>query len=308
MTSLRWQERGDATAVIVTDDGRHLADYSWSTAQNHPFFSHVRPLQHDGVLTNTAPWDHRWHHGLWWSWKFIDGVLFWEDHPDYGNGTGALGRSWVTGHEVTVGDAGIRIDETLAWRPDGSDQALLTEVRRITAHTALDGVDAWALDWDSTWTANAAVELSVTPYPEHWWGGYAGLNYRAARSMSEEERILASGGRLGRETVHSHEGQWAALLGNVDGAGTDEPNRPAYGGAAILVHPENGPTPLYVFSAADEFGFLATAPLMHGSRQLARGETLRLRHRVVVLGHDVDHETLDRLSRAYGGKEHLPPT
>lgn len=303
MTTLQWQEGDDGRAVLTTADGRHLADYSWSAEKNHPFFSHVRPLQHDGILTNTAPWDHRWHHGLWWSWKFLNGILFWEDHPDYGNGGGALGRSWVTAHDVTVDDAGVHIEETLDWRPDGSDEALLTEERRITVHTAIEGVDAWALDWDSTWTAQVPVELSVTPYPEHWWGGYAGLNYRAARSMAEEERILASEGRNGREAVHAEDGVWAALLGNVDGAGTDEPNRPAYGGAALLVHPGNGPTPLYVFSAADEFGFLATAPLMHEGRQLAEGERLRLRHRVVVLGHDIDHDTLDKLSRDYTGEE-----
>lgn len=165
MTALVWRERDDATAVLTTADGRLLADYSWSSEKNHPFFSHVRPLQHDGVLTNTAPWDHRWHHGLWWSWKFLNGILFWEDHPDYGNGNGALGRSWVTGHDVTVDDSGVRIDETLDWRPDRSDEALLTEVRSIRIHTALDGIDAWALDWDSTWTAQAPVELTVTPTP-----------------------------------------------------------------------------------------------------------------------------------------------
>ncbi|WP_210480473.1 DUF6807 family protein [Naasia sp. SYSU D00948] len=303
MTRLSWQETGPETAAVVTEEGRRLADYSWSAAKNHPYFSAVRPLQHDGILTNTAPWDHRWHHGLWWSWKFLNGVLYWEDHPGYGNGSGAMGRSYVTGHTVAAEDGAVDIREELEWRPDGSSEPVLRERRSVRLHADLDGVEAWALDWDSTWTAATPVELSVTSYPEHWWGGYAGLNYRAARSMAAGETILASGDRTGREAVHSHPGTWGALLGNVDGAGTDEPNEPAFGGVALLAHPANAPLPLYVFSAADEFGFLATAPLMHSTKRLAEGETLRLRHRAVVLGSAVDHAALDRLSRHYGGEE-----
>ena len=305
MTSLRWTETAPGSGAVSTADGKPLARYSWSAEKNHPYFSAVRPLQHAGVLTNTAPWDHRWHHGLWWSWKHINGVLYWEDHEDYGGGGDGLGRSLVVEHSVDETDGGLTIRETLTWSPVATGRPVLEERRSVRLHTDLDGIEAWALDWDSEWTALERADLTVTPYPEHWWGGYAGLNYRAARSMAAGETILASGDRTGREAIHSHEGEWGALLGKVDGAGTDEPNAPAFGGVALLIHPGNPltPTPLYVFSAEDEFGFLASAPLMHQTLQLAEGETLHLRHRAVVLGESVDHAALDRLSRQYGGGE-----
>ncbi len=304
MTRLSWQETGSGKAAVVTDEGRRLADYSWSDAKNHPYFSAVRPLQHNGILTNTAPWDHRWHHGLWWSWKFLNGVLYWEDHEGYGGGSGVMGHSVVTGHTVRTDYGIVEISEELEWRPVSSGDPVLRERRSILLHTQLAGVDAWALDWDSVWTAEVPVEFTATPYPEYWWGGYGGLNYRAARSMAAGETIIASEDRTGREAVHSLPGAWGALLGNVDGAGTDEPNAPAFGGVALLAHPGNAPVPIYVFSAADDFGFLATAPLMHRAMQLPAGENLRMRHRAVILGTAVDHSALDRLSRQYGGEEH----
>src|ERR687890_561666 len=85
----------DATAVLLGPEGQPLARYSWGPSTNHPYFSDVRPLAHRGVLTNHAPHDHRWHHGIWWSWKFINDVLFWEDHPAYGGNRVGLGRSHV---------------------------------------------------------------------------------------------------------------------------------------------------------------------------------------------------------------------
>jgi len=305
VTSLRWAETGPGTGLVSTGEGAPLARYSWSADKNHPYFSDVRPLQHQGVVTNTAPWDHRWHHGLWWSWKFINGVLYCEDHEEYGGGEDGLGRSAVVEHSVDDADGELTIREDLTWSPVATGRPVLEERRSVRIHTSLDCVDGWALDWDSEWTATEPVTLSVTSYPEHWWGGYAGLNYRASRSMAAAETILASGGRTGREAVHSHPAEWGALLGNVDGTGIDEPNAPAFGGVALLVHPDNPmtPTPLYVFSAADEFGFLASAPLMHAPRELRAGETLRLRHRAVVLGAAVDHSALDRLSREYSGEE-----
>ena len=90
-----------------------------------------------------------------------------------------------------------------------------------------------------------------------------------------------------------------AYGGRVDGAGTDEPDQPATGGLAILTHPEDPPVPAYVFSAADEFGFLAAAPLMHGPREIAKGATLTLRYRTVVLGSLPVADEIERLHAQY---------
>lgn len=299
--SITWAEGAGQTGHLVSG-GRRLARYSWSAADNHPHLSHVRPLTHDGVLTNHKPWDHRWHHGLWFSWKFINDVLYWEDHPDYGHGRGAgLGRSHVVEHDVAAAAGRVVIRERLEWRPDGTDRVVLDEHRTMAVHADLGVPGAWAVDWQFHWRAVEDAVLSTTPYPEHWWGGYAGLNFRAARSMAARETILASGGLEGRAAVHASRVEWMAYGGCTDGAGTDEPEAPATGTVAILAEPAPalGRTPAYVFSAHEEMGFLAAAPLMHGDHVVPAGDVLRLGYRTVVLDRLPDREEIDHLYQQY---------
>ena len=56
----------------------------------------------------------------------------------------------------------------------------------------------------------------MTPWPQTPWGGYAGLNYRAARAMVGGEDIRAAGGREGRDAVHGQRADWAVYSGLVD--------------------------------------------------------------------------------------------
>ena len=308
--SLRFQDTGQHRGLLLGPQDQPLARYSWGTTANHPYFDDVRPAAHLGVLTTHAPHDHRWHHGLWWSWKFLNDVLFWEDHPGYGGNRTGLGRSVVEAHEVVpVGD-GVRFDERLSWRVDGSGEVLLTEERSVTASLEPAPAGGWALDWDQTWTASTDVRLSTTPWPETSWGGYAGLNYRAARAMAAGESIVGAGGRTGRAAVHGEHLAWAAYTGQVDGAERDEPQQPARGGVALLEHPGNPghPNPFYAFSAADDFGFLATAPLMRQDRVLPAGERLALRTRVLVLPAPLAPEELASAHAAYAAPAaaHLP--
>ena len=54
----------------------------WS-ARRRPF---VHPLRTPSglVLTRDAPDDHPWHHGLWFTIKFVNGENFWEEYDEYG--------------------------------------------------------------------------------------------------------------------------------------------------------------------------------------------------------------------------------
>ncbi len=305
MTGLTWKPvEGDAGAIIGPD-GRAIARYDYGSAANNPYFSEITPLDHRGVITNHAPWDHSWHHGLWWSWKFVNDILFWEDNPDFGGNRAGLGRAVVTDHRVGTGNsrtAGgtIALDETLEWRVDATSQVLMDERRRMHLQVDEHLKDSWRIDWQHEWTARVDCRLEVTPYPEHWWGGYAGLNLRAARSMRDGERIASAGDRVGREAVHGEPASWASYSGNVDGSGTDDPAHPARATFAIFDHPANAlPMSVYVFSAQDDFGFLASAPLMHESLQLAAGQKLVLQYRTSISGSDPTPSELDSVSATY---------
>jgi methane monooxygenase PmoA-like len=299
MTGLSWAERSGGSGAILAPDGAELAQYRWRGA-NHPYFDQLRPLTHAGVLTNHAPYDHRWHHGLWWSWKFINDILFWEDHPNYGGNRAGLGRSIVTKHSAQESDGTVRLLQSLEWRVDATGETLLHEERSVVASIDKDSESQWILDWDQTWTPTTRVRLEATPWPETPWGGYGGLNYRPARSLATEETILGEGS-AGAGTVHGARSAWASYAGLVDGAETDEPDAPARGGVALMQHPENfrHPHPIYAFSAVGGFGFLATAPLMYEPLELAASEGLRLRNRVLVLDRPLDHEALGQAHSSY---------
>lgn len=287
MSPLTWDESDNGLQVCNSETGDVLGRYSFSPAKNHPFFYDIRALQTKGVLTNHAPWDHRWHHGLWWSWKFINDVLFWEDHPAYGGNRSGLGRVLVTEHHVSPSGDGFEVAETLHWVPAGRNTPMLTEVRRMAVGLGgVPGRPTWRIDWDMRWSAEEAVTFQTTPFPDNSWGGYAGLNYRAARSMAAEERVLAAGRVTGAHSVHGANVAWAAYTGCLDGAEVDEPKHPAKGGLAIIEYPENEgyPNTMYAWSAADGFGFLAAAPLMRRDLSLAAGADFRLRYRTVILG------------------------
>jgi hypothetical protein len=254
------------------------------------------------VVTNHAPYDHRWHHGLWWSWKFINDILYWEDHPGYGGNRKGLGRSQVERHAVDADrERGLRIAEGLTWRENDRDRTVMSEERTMLLAPFVPGLeDAWSIDWDLRWTAEADLTFDTTPYPEVIWGGYAGLNYRPARSLASQETILGEGGRSDAKQLHGERSSWMAYSGCLDGAETDEPNDPAIGGLAIFEHPSNRgfPNCAYTQAAAAGFGFLGTAPLMRAGFRLERGEKLRLRYRTVVLGRAADAAVLDS---AYAG-------
>ena len=72
--SLGWT----ASDVTVADRWR----YVWAD-RKRPFIHPVTtPAGH--VLSREAPDDHPWHHGLWFTIKFVDGDNFWEEMAPYG--------------------------------------------------------------------------------------------------------------------------------------------------------------------------------------------------------------------------------
>ena len=67
------------------------------------------------------------------------------------------------------------------------------------------------------------------------------------------------------------------------------------------MHPQNQPfeLPAYAFSAHDDFGFLAAAPIMHDDLTLDGGEEYRLRFRTVVFGRPTGEKEFEALSDTY---------
>jgi hypothetical protein len=214
---------------------------------------HLHPVQAPSgpVLTRDAPDDHPWHHALWFTIKYVNGENFWEEQDTYG----------VLRH----------VDDThVTWiRPDR--ETVVVDDERHLRHVELAD-DAYAIDWDITITPRVDVVLDRTPFTT--WGGYGGLALRGRPDWTDTRLMLADGSE--HERVLGVRSDWCDLSGTVDGVE-----------AGMLIMPAD-PTPWYGSTRADTYGdegwsnFLNAAFLWDGPMEVAAGEALPFRFRVVV--------------------------
>ena len=59
-----------------------MSDAPWTYNRDHRKRPNVHPLKTPSgiTLTRDAPEDHPWHHGLWFTIKFVNEENFWEEY------------------------------------------------------------------------------------------------------------------------------------------------------------------------------------------------------------------------------------
>jgi type 1 glutamine amidotransferase len=238
----------------------------------------IHPLNStDGrTLSWDRPPDHLWHHGLWFSWKFIDKVNYWEMDAKTGRPAGRT--TWTNVRVETRNDRSARIRMDLAYGPAGEEAPVLTEKRTIEI-SAPDGAGVYAVDWNGEFAAVRPVVLDRTPLPGEpggqTFGGYAGLSLRLAGALSER-RPMTSDGPIVQMLDDRYRGRHVGLdySGLIDGC---------IEGVAILDHARNPrtPTPWYVIRSA-EMSFFTPAFLCYEPLTIAPGQTFALRYRVMI--------------------------
>src|SRR5690606_19480251 len=95
---LQWIEDSERIALLRNDTV--LWQLNIDPAQDKPYFHPLRtPAGHD--LTLERPADHPWHRGLWFSWKTINGINYWEEDVEAGV---SEGRSIIQQVESQLND------------------------------------------------------------------------------------------------------------------------------------------------------------------------------------------------------------
>lgn len=249
----------------------------------------------DGTeLVWLCPPDHEWHFALWFSWKELNGLNYWEQWNVAGQGRTELLQAQATAHADFSADFAM----TVSYHPDGKP-TLLTEQRTIRVHPP-DASGAYRIDWTSTFQAGAE---DVHMKGGTAGGGYAGLSVRISARTREwqlcdsEGRRDASGPGMAKNT-HGHKARWAdfSLVGML----TDRP-----AGIAIFDHPANLRHPSAWHNLIDDavpFGYFSPAPLWSEPYTLAAGKDLTLRYRIVVHPGRSDVAQLDREFQAFAGQ------
>ena len=257
-------------------DGETVWRFNYGDDTAKPYF-HPVAVPGAGTLTWKSPEDHPWHHALWFSWKFINGVNYWEESRDTGQSAGITAWRGVT--VTTKPDFSAKIVMVLEYHLPG-EAPLLTEHRTVSI-SAPNPQRGYAMDWTCAFTAgDKEVLLDRTPLPHEpngkSYGGYAGLSVRFAEEF-KDWRIADSEGQIKEPAERIRVPARA-----VDYSGTLNGKE---AGIAIIDHPENlnAPSPWYIIvSPNGPMRYFSPAVIQQQPHKMAPHDSFTLRYRVIV--------------------------
>lgn len=276
----RWQETGSTFALLNHDRVVWQLNHGKDLAK---IFFHPVALIDGTILTMPCPPDHPWHRALWFSWKMLNGVNYWEEDVATGKAQGMT--ELVTAKVTPRPDMSARIEMDLGYHPPNVPP-VMTEKRLIEVSTP-NAEGLYHIDWCGTFKAG---DKDVLLEGGTAGGGYAGMSARLAATTGDWQ-LTDSEGRLDMPTDHlarnklgiaeNTHGQRARWMDYtlIDKA-TGQP-----GGIAILGHPENLRHPSQwhnVMMASIPFGYFSPAMLWSQPYTLSAGKSFTLRYRIVV--------------------------
>ncbi len=178
---LAWKQTDHSLAL--TRGPAVVWQFNYKKEEGKPYF-HPITLAGSSSLTDLRPADHPWHRALWFSWKFINGVLYWEEDPKTGKAPGET--ELIDAKATARADHSARFELALSYHPPAKP-AVLTEKR--TLEVSPPGKDGgYFIDWQSVFTAgDVDVRLDRTPILGQpggvGYGGYAGMSLRLAPAL-----------------------------------------------------------------------------------------------------------------------------
>ncbi|MBL7153097.1 MAG: PmoA family protein [Phycisphaerae bacterium] len=283
-TAYQWRRSGESLALVK--DGRVAWQLNFDRKLGKPYF-HPLALIDGTELTWNSPPDHPWHHGLWFSWKHINGLNYWEEDRNTGL---SQGRNELADVKVTTKDNySALIEMAISYHPPDKP-TLLTEERLLEV-TAPDEQGQYRIRWLSIFTAgDDDVTFDRTPIPGEpdgkAWGGYAGLSVRIAKDISNWQ-VTDSERRKDAE-AHGKNARWMDFTGQApDGKAA---------GIAVFDHPMNlrHPSPWYVsMDTKTPFGYFSPAVLFNKPYTLPAGTSRALAYRILIHPGRVNKDLLE---------------
>lgn len=287
---LSWRtEAGQSVALLRGE--QVVWRFNYAADQNKAYF-HPVALPGGPTLTWDRPPDHVWHHALWFSWKYINKVNYWEINRRTGKPAGRT--VWSDVEVERRPDFSARIAMDLAFvNPDGVE--VMTGQRTVEVSPPEDN-GRYHLDWTCGFTAGEKdVKLDRTPVPGEpggrTWGGYAGLSVRFAKGLADRAAVTTDG------PAPFEKGFYRGKAAAMDYNGTLE-DRPV--GIAMCDHPSNlnHPTPWYAI-ASRPMSYFSPAVICFQPHTLPAGQSMTLRYRVIVHPGRWDAKRLEREQQQY---------
>lgn len=278
----------DASALTHYQIGPHvwlrwqsepLLSYRAHPTQKMPYvFPLTGPVSGLSLTAESAlPWPH--HRSLFFGCDQLNGGNYWQDE---------LERGQVVSRGPSVSDATSRsavIVDVCDWRQPGQP-VQMTDERRLTV--SVPDERRRLIDIDITWRAEVEVTIAKT--------NHALCAIRAAHDVTPlgGGRLVSSEGLEGEAGTFGKPARWCAFVGRR----TRAKNEPLEG-IALMDHPDNPWAPCPWFTR--DYGFMSPTPFNWIERpwRLPAGQSVRLRHRVVLFGGDPQEAGLDRLYKEW---------
>lgn len=270
-----WDETD--TSIVL----RNHADIIWKFNFNNRFGKpYFHPLSvNNSSLTCVAPPDHPWHLGLWFSWKYINGINYWEYLDEFKSeetGYKSAGITEIKKIEITKNnDFSTGITMNLLYHPEEGSPVLSEKCSIYISEPKED--NSYFIDYDCTFESLVdEVVLDRTPVegePDGFsWGGYAGLSIRFNQDYTSPVILFPSQNQNYQKDPWLYMG-FNTLTGHK--AGLCIMQNTKFTTAATNWYVINDPAiPFYYYSPA---------VLYTGKIILKKGESLDLRYRILIL-------------------------
>jgi len=262
--------RLDKDQVTVQVDGKLFTAYKFANSQKYPYFWPVNgPVSSKSITTETSePYPH--HHSLFFGCDRVNGGNYWQD-------VNARGQIISQGPKIVeaAGKQVVFTDECL-WRRPGTEP-IISDTRRIVVTAPSE--DVRLIDFEISLKPLVDIEILKT-------------NHALFSARVVPELCVKSGGTLiNAEGKTSEKGTFGANSPWCDYSGTRDG---VTEGIAILQNPRNRWFPSKWFTR--DYGFFSPTPmywLEGGKLELPKGETLKLKYRVVVHSGDAKKAQID---------------
>jgi type 1 glutamine amidotransferase len=281
------------TTLILRNDSDKIWQFNFNNRFGKPYF---HPLCiNNSIITCASPPDHPWHLGLWFSWKFINGINYWEYLDNFKSeetGYKSAGITQITKYELIKNpDFSADIHLQLTYHPADS-ASLLDEVCNI--HISPPSADgSYFIDNEHIFNSLADnLVLDRTPVQTEpggrTWGGYAGLSIRFSEDYTSPIVIAPN------ERENYKKNNWVYMGFNTLTGDT--------AGVCIFQNIKftTPSTSWYVINnPAVPFFYFSPAVLYDGKIVLKKGETLHLKYRTWILPGKTNREELQKKYEEY---------
>ncbi len=212
-------------------------------------------------ITAFRPKDHVWHLGLWFSWKHMNGVNYWEPSD---------GKTCTKSCEVEIQGTQATARLTLEYRNQTKpDELVLTEEREIL-FSAPDDSGSYTITSRHHFTAGKQdVTFDRTP-PHSHGGGYAGFALRMPKELDSQFTVTSENGENTMAEIRKKPASWVDYRDPKNGLG-------------VRVEVIQG-TPQTRFYAQKSNGycFINPSPILDAPMTLPADGTLDLEYKVQV--------------------------